>query len=143
MAGMSLARSDQRRDVVRPILAVAVHDHDGVDVVAAGDLRQPDGDRPLVPEIEREVNDLDIDDAGFGRQLDPIEIEGLEGAVIDGDDVTRDVGAGQLPGKLGNQLGERVPIVQHRQDHGNPRRHLENPGQFTRKNAEVFRSSLE
>ena len=68
VCGIDPAGLQQRGNVARAILAIAVHHENRVDVVAPRQLAETDSDRPLVPEIERQSQDLDPGDAAVGRQ---------------------------------------------------------------------------
>src|SRR6516165_5948977 len=60
------ARCEQPWQVRRAVFAVAVHDKDAVQIVAPRDVDETDSDRPLMAEIEPELQDLDPAD-GTGR----------------------------------------------------------------------------
>lgn len=111
----------EQRHILGPVLAVAVHHHHRVDVVARRGLGEPDRDRALMAEIEREAHDGDGADRTAGRQGQLPDPKRRVGTVVDRDDVEARPGRDQIRLQRRNQSLKRLPIVQYRSDDGDAR----------------------
>jgi hypothetical protein len=88
------------------ILAVGVHDEEGVEVGVVGGDAEADGDGALVADVDGEVNDLDAGEVGEGGE--GVQVGGgvFGGTVVDGaDEELEGQGGGDLV-ELGEQEAE-------------------------------------
>src|ERR1700759_5189072 len=63
-----IRRCQQHCNISRPILAVAVHDYNGVDILTTRNERQADRNGPLVTEVDGKLDHLDRVDAALDRK---------------------------------------------------------------------------
>jgi hypothetical protein len=104
--------------ILGPILAIAVHDDDGSDVVALRDRNQSDSNRTLMAEIDRKLQHFYRFDATIFRQDCAITAQVHCGAIVDGDNNEPVPRPGKTMAYGFDYHAERNPIVQHRHDDG-------------------------
>ena len=75
MSGLSKARCQQKRDIHRPILAIAVHHQYRVYLGALGNRTQADRNGPLVAEVGSKADNLDRENAGGLGKYDSLGVE--------------------------------------------------------------------